>query len=49
MNQEIREMVGQALLIDNKRFLYCISFIGMHYITYPGLLTHIVLQPGKFN
>jgi hypothetical protein len=49
IDQEIQEMEGKILLIDNKKFLYCISFIGMYYIAYLGLLTHIVLQSGGFH
>jgi hypothetical protein len=49
IDQEITEMEGKISLIDNKKFLYCISFIGTYYIAYLGLLTHVLLQSGKFH
>lgn len=49
LDQEIMEMEGKISLTDNKKFLYCISFIGMYYIAYLGLLTHVILQSGKFH
>jgi len=49
IDQEIKEMEGKILLIDNKKFLYCVGFIGIYYIVYLSLLTRIVLQSGGFH
>ncbi|HTI10596.1 MAG TPA: hypothetical protein VL832_18635 [Puia sp.] len=49
IDQEIMEMEGKILLIDNKRFLYGITFIGVYYIVYLCWFTHILLQSGGFR
>ncbi len=42
-DQYIQEMEGKILLTENKKFLYCVSFIGLYYVTYLCLLIHIIL------
>lgn len=51
MNTEpqLQEMNGQILLLENKKFVYCLSFIGLYYIAFIGFLTHLVLQSGGFR
>ena len=49
IDQEIQEMEGKILLIDNKKFLYCITFIGLYYIVYISWLTHVILESGGFH
>lgn len=49
LDQNIKEMEGKILLSDNKKFLYCISFIGLYYIVFLGFLIHVILQSGGFH
>ena len=42
-------MNGQILLLENKKFVYWLSFIGLYYIAFIGFLTHLVLQSGGFR
>jgi hypothetical protein len=42
-DQYIQEMEGKILLTDNKKFLCCLSFIGIYYVSYLALLLHIIL------
>jgi hypothetical protein len=46
---EIQEMNGNILLLENKKFVYCLSFIGLYYIVFIGFLTHLILQSGGFR
>jgi hypothetical protein len=49
IDQDINEMEGQILLLDNKRFIYCVSFIGLYYIAFIVFLTHTLLETGGFH
>jgi hypothetical protein len=51
MNTEpqLQEMNGKILLLENKKFVYCLSFIGLYYIAFIGFLTHLILQSGGFR
>ena len=48
IDQNIQEMEGKILLLDNKKFVYCMSFIGLYYVAYIVYLTCIILQAGGF-
>jgi hypothetical protein len=49
IDQDIQEMEGKILLLDNKKFVYCVSFIGLYYVAFLVFLTHTVLQSGGFH
>ncbi|HMI61564.1 MAG TPA: hypothetical protein VK518_11655 [Puia sp.] len=49
IDQDIQEMEGKILLLDNKKFVYCVGFIGLYYITFIGFLTHVLLESGGFH
>jgi hypothetical protein len=49
IEQYAAEMEGKISLLDNKKFLYAIGFIGAYYIAYIGYLTHIIIQSGGFR
>lgn len=49
LEQCIREMEGKISLLDNRKFIYCVSAIGVYYIAYLGFLTRIILQSGGFH
>ena len=44
IDQEIQEMEGKILLIDNKKFLYWIGIIGIYYIVYLSWFTYFLWQ-----
>ena len=44
-----KEMEGKILLLHNKKFIACISFIGAYYMAYLFFLTHLVIQSGGFH
>jgi hypothetical protein len=49
IDQQIQEMEGKILLLDNKKFIACISFIGLYYIVFIVFLTRILLESGGFH
>jgi hypothetical protein len=49
IDQDIKEMEGKILLLDNKKFVYCVGFIGIYYIAYLSFLTHILIHSGGFR
>lgn len=49
MNQDIEEMEGKILLLDNKKFVYCVSFIGIYYVAFIVFLTRMLLVSGGFH
>jgi hypothetical protein len=49
LDQTIKEMEGKIYLLDNKKFIYCACAIGIYYIAFLGLLTHIVVHNGGFR
>jgi len=44
IEQYAKEMEGHILITDNKKFVYCISFIGLYYIAFLGFLTHVIIH-----
>jgi hypothetical protein len=49
IDQAIQEMDGKISLTDNKKFMYCICFIGLYYVTYISWLTLIIFQVKRFH
>ena len=49
IEQQIQEMEGKILLLDNKKFVACISFIGLYYIAFIVFLTRTLLESGGFH
>ena len=49
IDQDIEEMEGKILLLDNKRFVYCVSFIGIYYVAFIVFLTRMLLESGGFR
>jgi len=49
IEQQIREMEGKILLLDNKKFVAVISFIGLYYIAFIVFLTRTLLESGGFH
>lgn len=43
-DQDIREMEmeGKILLLDNKKFVACVSFIGLYYVAFIVFLTRVL-------
>jgi hypothetical protein len=48
-DQDINEMEGKILLLDNKKFMYYISFIGLYYVAFIAFLTCVIVQSGGFH
>jgi hypothetical protein len=49
IEQYTKEMEGKILLLDNKKFIVCVSFIGVYYMAFICFLTHQLLQSGGFH
>jgi hypothetical protein len=49
MDTYINEMEGKILLLDNKKFVFCIGFIGIYYVSFLCVLGHLILQSGGFH
>jgi hypothetical protein len=49
MDQVINEMEGKILLLENKKFVFCVGFIGVYYVSFLCFLAHVVLQSGGFH
>ena len=49
MENYMKEMEGKILLMENKKFLFSICFIGVYYVSYLCLLAHMILQAGGFH
>ena len=43
IEEAIHEMEGKISLLDNKKFIYTMSFIGVYYLIYLGLLAYTIL------
>ena len=43
IEEAIHEMEGKISLLDNKKFVYTMSFIGVYYLLYLGLLAYTIL------
>jgi hypothetical protein len=39
----MEEMEGKILLTHNKKFLYCLGFIGLYYITFLFFLVRVII------
>jgi len=46
IEQAILEMEGKISLLDNPKFIGCITAIGAYYIVWLGFLVHTLLQTG---
>ena len=44
IDQHMQEMEGKILLLDNKKFVYCLGFIGLYYIAFLSFLTCIIIH-----
>lgn len=49
IEQAIHEMQGKISLLDNRKFIRCISVIGVYYVAWIGFLTHYILLNGGFR
>jgi hypothetical protein len=49
IEEQIQEMEGKILLLDNKKFVACISFIGFYYVAFIFILTRMLLDSGGFH
>ena len=49
IEEQIQQMEGKILLLDNKKFVACISFIGLYYIAFIVFLTRMLLESGGFH
>jgi hypothetical protein len=49
LDETIKEMEGKINLLDNKKFIFCAGAIGIYYLAFLGLLTHIVIRNGGFH
>jgi len=49
IDQYAAEMEGKISLLDNRKFLYAIGFIGAYYVAFLGFLTHVIMQSGGFR
>jgi len=49
IEEQVQQMEGKILLLDNKKFVACISFIGLYYIAFIVFLTRMLLESGGFH
>jgi hypothetical protein len=49
MEKLLTEMDGQILLLENRKFIFSIAFIGVYYVSYLCLLAHVIVQSGGFR
>jgi hypothetical protein len=49
IDQDVKELDGKILLLDNKKFVYCVSFIGLYYVAFIVFLAHTIVQSGGFH
>jgi len=49
MEKCITEMEGKILLLENKKFIFSVAFIGVYYVSYLCLLAHVIVQNGGFH
>ncbi|HVS96721.1 MAG TPA: hypothetical protein VHE54_09550 [Puia sp.] len=49
IEQAIHEMQGKISLLDNRKFIHCVSAIGLYYIAWIGFLMHHILRHGGFH
>lgn len=45
----VNELEGDILLMENRKFVFSICFIGVYYVSYLGFLAHVILQSGGFH
>ena len=43
IEQVIQEMEGKISLLDNRKFVRCLSIIGIYYIVWIGFLAYTLL------
>jgi hypothetical protein len=43
IEEAIHEMEGKISLLDNKKFIYTMGFIGVYYLIYLGFLAYTIL------
>jgi len=48
IEESILEMEGKISLLDNRKFIGCISLIGVYYLVYLGFLAHLIILSGGF-
>lgn len=49
MEKWLTETEGDILLLENKKFLFSVVFIGVYYVSYLCLLAHVIVQNGGFH
>ncbi len=49
MESYINEMEGKILILDNKKFVFCLGFVGIYYVSFLCVLGHMILQSGGFH
>jgi hypothetical protein len=49
IEESVTEMEGKISLLDNRKFICCLGFIGAYYIAFLGFLTHYLVQTGGFH
>jgi hypothetical protein len=49
MEKYLNEMDGKILLLDNRKFIFSIGFIGVYYVSYLCFLAHVIVQSGGFH
>ncbi|HXB91425.1 MAG TPA: hypothetical protein VNU72_04015 [Puia sp.] len=49
IEQAIHEMHGKISLLDNRKFISCLSAVAVYYLVWIGFLTHHIIQTGGFH
>jgi len=49
IEQAINEMQGKISLLENRKFVGCLSAVGVYYIAWIGFLAHDILRHGGFH
>ena len=49
MDKHIEEMEGKILLLDNKKFVACLGFIGLYYVSFLCVLARVIIVTGGFQ
>ncbi|HEY4290334.1 MAG TPA: hypothetical protein VGN00_24710 [Puia sp.] len=44
ITEAIQEMEGKISLLDNKKFLYSASLVGVYYLAFIGFLIHVIVH-----
>jgi hypothetical protein len=48
-DQDMNEMEGKILLLENKKFVFFVGFIALYYIAFLAFLTCKILQSGGLH